>query len=208
MQLKKSLVLLIPFVLFLLSCSDNNVVMETSHLIVESTTRITETTISTITTYTTTTESVSTEPQTIVEEDTTEPFTPAGSLKIRDQLIWLTFGRPTQDLVDTSDVVYSTNVDCWNNIILLGHDYRSFSILSSVEEGEAVLMNVDGEVKFYEVQQSERAYTTNQETKLYFFSDVNEENEILTTNYYDLPALVMITCYENNRWVVLAKEIA
>lgn len=207
MRKKKSLILSIPFVLFLLSCSDNNVIMETSHLIVESTPQITETPIST-TTYTSTTESVSTELQTIVEEDTTESFTPAGSLKIRDQLIWLTFGRPTQDLVDTSDVVYSTNVDCWNNIALFGHNYWSFSILSSVEKGETVLMNVDGEVKFYEVQQSERAYTTNQETELYFFSDVNEKNEILTTNYYDLPALVMVTCYENNRWVVLAKEIA
>lgn len=138
------------------------------------------------------------------------------TLIIKDKIIYLTYADATQENIDKYDVVYATgymidlgdgNITISDNVypytMIFGHDYKSFSILPYLSVGELFYINVHGQNTTYEVQRSEHAYDDMYSSRVYFY---NDDLDILFTDYgYD--ALILITCFNDNRWVVVAKPI-
>ena len=136
-------------------------------------------------------------------------------LYIRDSVIHLTFANLCQQAVDDYDVIYPTGVVCYEgtddeyideavypNTALFGHSYKSFSILNSLCVGETFDLYTN-EHKIYEIQRSEEAYVNDANTKIFFYSD----NTDVLFSEYDYEALILVTCSDNGRWVILAKPI-
>lgn len=178
---------------------------------------------STITAVTTTStaiiEDVIAETDTISDDVTVTEFNIdlTDTLIIKDKIIYLTYADATQENIDNYDVVYATgymidlgdgSMTISDNVypytMIFGHDYKSFSILPYLSAGELFYINVHGQNTTYEVQRSEQAYDNMYSSRVYFYSD---DLDILFTDYgYD--ALILITCFNNNRWVVVAKPIS
>lgn len=141
------------------------------------------------------------------EPPVTEMIIPEDTLVIKEVIIPLTYGIPTQEMVDNSDVVCDNGEISGINTFIMGHSYKSFEILDSVTEGEIFAINNQGELKYYEVQRSERAYLNEEDTDVYFCCD---NSEILYNNY-GYPAVILITCDKQDpyqyRWIVIAKEV-
>ena len=183
----------------------------------------TATTTLTITAVTTTSttiiEDATAETDTISDDVTVTEFNIdlTDTLIIKDKIIYLTYADATQENIDNYDVVYATgymvdlgdgNITISDNAypytMIFGHDYKSFSILPYLSVGELFYINVHGQNTPYEVQRSEQAYDNTCGSNVYFYSD---DSDILFTDYeYD--ALILITCFNNNRWVVVAKPIS
>lgn len=140
------------------------------------------------------------------------------ALLIRSRVIPLTFADVRQSVIDNNDVVYPTgyviNDDTeyeyvappetvYPNTVLFGHNYRSFSILHTLAAGETFTIDVHGQRTVYEIQRSEEAYINAEYTDLYFYSD----NLNMLYEQFDYHALIMVTCYNSGRWVVVAKPI-
>lgn len=183
------------------------------------------TTTNTTTTITTTNTTTTTTPENPVEEIKVTEFSSIeptilsdDTLCIRDKIIYLTYADALQENVDRYDVVYPTGyladegtdrerIEIPENLypytMLFGHNYKSFSILPYIEVGELFYINVHGTQTVYEVQRSESAYDNEDSTRVYFYSD---NLDILYADY-GYNALILITCYENHRWIIVAKPV-
>lgn len=143
---------------------------------------------------------------------------PDNTLCINNLVIYLTYADATQFNIDNYDVVYSTgyvidentefeHIEPAENVypytMLFGHDYKSFSILPNLIPGELFNMNVQGSSATYEIQRSERGYNSDDGTTIYSYSD----NIDMLFNDYGYEALILITCYGKDRWVIVAKPI-
>lgn len=216
----------------LCSCSSIKSVKEHTQTTSEYvTTTITKTTTKTTTSITTqitiigTVTTLSTEPITTTEIITEPIITDAtteidlyDALLIRDKVIPLTFDVVRQSIIDNCDVLYPTgyvfNINTENeyiespenvyrNTVLFGHNYKSFSVLSSLTVGETFDIDVHGQQTTYEIQRSEDTYLNAECTNAYFYSD---NLDVLFVDY-GYPALIMITCSDRGRWIVVAKPI-
>lgn len=182
----------------------------------------TVTNTSTITTITTTStaiiEDVTAETDMISDDVTVTEFNIdlTDTLIIKDKIIYLTYADATQENIDNYDVVYATgymidlgdgNITISDNVypytMIFGHDYKSFSILPYLSVGELFYINIHGQNTTYEVQRSEQAYDNIYSSRVYFYSD---DLDILFADY-GYNALILITCYNNHRWVIVAKPI-
>lgn len=145
----------------------------------------------------------------IVEPTTeAEPNIPNDSLVIKENVIKLAYGDPTQDMIDKNDAVYDTGyISNIYNTVIFGHAYKGFNILDSVAVGEKFAMNNDGEIKYYEVQKSGRALCNEYHSDMTY---VGETEPILYTDF-GYPGLILVTCDKqdevNYRWIIVAKEI-
>lgn len=193
-------------------------------------TTLPQTTNTSIVTNTSTITAVTTTSTAIIEDITTETdmigndvtvtefnIDLTDTLLIKDKIIYLTYADATQENIDNYDVVYATGYmidlgdgnitisdDVYPYTMIFGHDYKSFSILPYLSVGELFYINVHGQNTAYEVQRSEQAYDNMYSSRVYFY---NDDLDILFTDYgYD--ALILITCFNNNRWVVVAKPIS
>lgn len=143
---------------------------------------------------------------------------PDNTLCINNLVIYLTYADATQFNIDHYDVVYSTgyvidentefeHIEPAENVypytMLFGHDYKSFSILPNLIPGELFYMNVQGSSVTYEIQRSECGYDSDDGTTIYSYSD----NIDMLFNDYGYEALILITCHEEDRWVIVAKPI-
>lgn len=179
--------------------------------------------IGTTTTLSTTT--LSTEPITTTEiitepiiTDVTTEIDLYDALLIRGRVIPLTFNVVKQSIIDNCDVLYPTGYvfnsnteneyieppeNVYRNTVLFGHNYKSFSVLSSLTVGETFNIDVHGQQTTYEIQRSEDTYLNAECTNAYFYSD---NLDVLFVDY-GYPALIMITCSDRGRWIVVAKPI-
>jgi predicted nucleic acid-binding protein len=177
---------------------------------------------STITTITTTStaisEDVTAETDIISDDITIAEFNIdlTDTLIIKDKIIYLTYADATQENIDNYDVVYATgymidlgdgNITISDNVypytMIFGHDYKSFSILPNLIPGELFYMNVQGSSVTYEIQRSESGYDSDDGVTIYSYSD----NIDILFNDYGYEALILITCYGEDRWVIVAKPI-
>lgn len=152
-------------------------------------------------------------PQEYVQEDIQQPeitnnYLESDYIVIKGNSIPIAYGVATQDMVDTYDVVQDTGlIEDTNNTFLFGHNDWSFSILDTVNCGETITINNYGVTKNYQVERSELAILTDDETDIIMFSDGNN----VVYRDYGFPALVLITCargYDwNYRWVIVAREM-
>lgn len=152
-------------------------------------------------------------PQEYVQEDIQQPeitnnYLESDYIVIKGNTIPIAYGAATQDMVDTYDVVQDTGlIEDTNNTFLFGHNDLSFSILDTVNCGETITVNNYGVTKNYQVERSELAILTDDETDIIMFSDGNN----VVYRDYGFPALVLITCargYDwNYRWVIVAREM-
>lgn len=222
----------------LFSCSDNNtyasnnieISVESSEatflntytstsIVVDCTVIITGTVTSTTTTTTTTTSEII-EDIIVTDIPSFKPIViPDNALYIRNNIICFTYADAIQENVDMYDVVYATGyltdegteferIERAENLypytILFGHNYKSFSILPYLYVGELFYMNVNGEQITYEIQRSESGYDSNDLSTIYSY---NDNIDMLRTDYgYD--ALILVTCYGDNRWVIVAKPVS
>lgn len=196
--------------------------------ITKTTTKITTKTTTSITTQITiigTVTTLSTEPITTTEiitepiiTDVTTEIDLYDALLIRDKVIPLTFDVVRQSIIDNCDVLYPTGYvfnanteneyieppeNVYQNTVLFGHNYKSFSVLSSLTVGETFDIDVHGQQTTYEIQRSEDTYLNAECTNAYFYSD---NLDVLFVDY-GYPALIMITCSDRGRWIVVAKPI-
>lgn len=179
-------------------------------------------TVTTITTFNipNTITSISTISETTITDiiDVLPTTIPDNTLCINNLVIYLTYADATQFNIDNYDVVYSTgyvidentefeHIESAENVypytMLFGHDYKSFSILPNLIPGELFNMNVQGSSVTYEIQRSERGYNSDDGTTIYSYSD----NIDMLFNDYGYEALILITCYGADRWVIVAKPI-
>lgn len=152
-------------------------------------------------------------PQVNIEENLQEPEVPdnyyeSDYIVIKGQTIPISYGKATQGMVDANEVVQDTGlIEGTNNTFLFGHNDRSFSILDTVNCGETITINNYGVTKNYQVERSELAILTDDETDIVMFNDGGN----VVYRDYGFPALVLITCAGgygwNYRWIIIAKEM-
>lgn len=157
-----------------------------------------------ITTETTTNVEISTE----VITETVEEYIPDDTLVIRDKYITLSYGENRQELLDASDVLYDIDpITTEQNTFLIGHNFKSFSILDSLTVGEQFTMNNHGVITHYEIQKSGRARLNDSRTDATY---VGEDEEFLYKDF-GYHGFILMTCdkqdEENYRWIVVAKQI-
>lgn len=132
------------------------------------------------------------------------------TLVIKDCVIPLTYGcAAMQDILDNCEVLYDVDfISNENNTFLIGHNYKSFSILDSLHVGDQFAMNNHGVVTYYEIQKSGRALLNETKSDVTY---VGEDEEIISNNY-GYHGLILFTCDKQDeahyRWVIVAKEIA
>lgn len=133
---------------------------------------------------------------------------PNDSIVIKDVVINLAYGEPSQEMVDNNDAVYDTGyITNIYNTLIFGYSYNGFSILDSMVVGEKFAMNNQGETKYFEVQKSGLAVLDERRKNVTY---VGETEKIFYTNF-GYHGLILFTCDkqepQNHRWIVIAKEI-
>lgn len=147
----------------------------------------------------------------ITEEITAIPIEniPDNSFYLKGLVMPVTFATKItdQEMIDNNDVVYDPNfLPGSDNILVMGHNYKSFGVLDSVRVGDNFVFNDHGTIRYFEVERSERAELIYENTDVRY----SDGTEILW-NDFGYPALILFTCdkqdVEHYRWIVVAKEI-
>ena len=214
--MKRIFIILVSSMLLLSSCSYTEapieIIVPTVNIVSTTTTM---TTITDITTVATTTATPIVTTEVICDDVATEVPILDNCLYIRDEVIHLSLTDACQQAVDDYDVVYPTGFVCkentdeeyvahdiYPNTVLFGHSYKSFAILNSLCVGETLKLTVNSS-QTYEIQRSEEAYLNDLNTSVIFYSD---DTDVLYHDY-GYKALILLTCSENGRWVIVAEPI-
>ena len=115
----------------------------------------------------------------------------------------------TQMLVDNYDVVMNEQMLGNNEIMLLGHDYKSLGKLPNTKIGDKVYLVLGDNILKYEVTVSEKGIDdyTYIDGVGYNSNIVGVETGTKIVSHIEDGALHIYTCYGNDRWIAIAVPV-
>lgn len=129
-------------------------------------------------------------------------------VRLKNVTIMLNYAPATQENVDKYSVVQDTKY--WSNdkdIFLFGHNYRSFSKLSSIKIGDIITLNNYGIESSYKVFRSEKGRLS--DDKMGILS-LNDGVDLIKTDF-EFETIRLITCdfinSRTERWIVIGEKM-
>lgn len=128
---------------------------------------------------------------------------------INNQVIETVICPSYQENIDAYDVVQDVDyLSKENDIVLIGHNYRSFAIIETIAVGDTVILVNYGVPYYYEVHRSELSYLNYDRTDIF---SCEQGDSLFQGDFGFENTLRLITCSSDNRpgyqWIVVAERI-